>query len=195
TIFGPKWWRSDAFVTGYSRGKLYRTKLTHTASGYVAQNQLLATLTMLPTDACVAPGGSLLVAVHSGGPDWGSGPSGAGKLFKVTPLGSETPIPSLIWANGPQEVRIAFDRPIDSYNLKGLASRIAIEGGEFVAAGDRLESVRPGYAVVEHQQNAPRFPVDIEGIQLASDRRTLILSTAPQFGAVHYSIAIRGVRP
>jgi putative heme-binding domain-containing protein len=194
-IFGPQWWGSDAFVTGYSRGKLYRTKLASTASGYVAQNQLLATLTMLPADACVVPGGSLVVAVHSGGPDWGSGPSGAGKLFKITRLGSETPLPSLVWANGPQEVRIAFDRPIDSYNLKGLASRIAIEGGEFVAAGDRLETVRPGYAAVEHQQNAPRFPIDIEGVQLASDRRTLILSTAPQLAAVNYAIAMREVRP
>src|SRR5262249_17727430 len=131
SIFGPQWWRSDAFVTGYSRGKLYRTKLMNTASGYIAQNQLLATLKMLPTDACVAPGGALVNAVHSGGPDWGSGASGVGKLFKVTRLGSAMPTPSLVWANGPQEVRIAFDRPIDSYNLKGLASRIAIEGGEF----------------------------------------------------------------
>jgi putative heme-binding domain-containing protein len=195
SIFGPKWWRSDAFVTGYSRGKLYRTKLIKTASGYVAQNQLLATLTMLPTDACVAPGGSLVVAVHGGGPDWGSGPSGAGKLFKITRLGAETPVPALVWANGPQEVRITFDRPIDSYNLKGMASRVAIEGGDFVAAGDRLETVRPGYAAVEHQQNAPRFPVDIEGIQLASDGRTLILSTAPQFAALNYVVVMRDVQP
>lgn len=195
SIFGPRWWRSDAFVTGYSRGKLYRTKLAKTAAGYVAQNQLLASLTMLPTDACVAPGGALVVAVHSGGPDWGSGPSGAGKLFKITPLGSEMPRPSLVWADGPQEVRIAFDRPIDSYHLKGLASRIAIEGGEFVAAGDRLETVRPGYAAVEHQQNAPRFPVDVEAVQLAADRRTLILSTTPQLAAVNYAIAMRDVRP
>ena len=195
SIFGPSWWRSDAFVTGYSRGKLYRTKLVNTASGYVGQNQLLASLTMLPADACVAPGRSLVIAAHSGGPDWGSGPSGTGKLFKVTRLASEAPAPSLVWAAGPQEVRIAFDRPVDSYNLKGLAARAAIEGGEFVAAGDRLETFRPGYAAVEHQQSAPRFAVDIEGIQLTADRRTLILSTAPHFAAVNYAIALRDVRP
>ena len=29
----------DALVTGYSRGKLFRTKLAKTPAGYVAQNQ------------------------------------------------------------------------------------------------------------------------------------------------------------
>jgi hypothetical protein len=83
-IFGPDWWRSDAIVTGYSRGKLYRTRLVKTASGYVAQNQLLASANMLLADACVAPSGALVLAAHSGGPDWGSGPSGKGKLYKIT---------------------------------------------------------------------------------------------------------------
>ena len=83
TIFGPDWWRGDALVTGYSRGKLYRTKLVRTASGYVAQNQLIGTMRMMPPDACVAPDRSLVVAAHSGGPDWGSGPGGMGKLYKV----------------------------------------------------------------------------------------------------------------
>src|SRR5262249_2972129 len=40
--FGPAWWASDALVAGYSRGKLWRTKLIKTAAGYVAQNQLIA---------------------------------------------------------------------------------------------------------------------------------------------------------
>ena len=35
-------WRGDAIVTGYSRGKLYRTQLVKTPAGYVAQNHLLA---------------------------------------------------------------------------------------------------------------------------------------------------------
>src|SRR4029079_3866412 len=29
-VFGPVWWESDAVVAGYSRGKLYRTKLLKT---------------------------------------------------------------------------------------------------------------------------------------------------------------------
>ncbi|HEY0454775.1 MAG TPA: hypothetical protein VGE41_00260, partial [Verrucomicrobiae bacterium] len=46
-IFGPNFWAGDAFVSGYSRGKLYRTKLVKTAAGYVAESQLLASLNML----------------------------------------------------------------------------------------------------------------------------------------------------
>src|SRR5439155_8131524 len=45
--FGPKAWAGDAFVAGYSRGKLYRTQLMKTPNGYVAQNHLLASLNML----------------------------------------------------------------------------------------------------------------------------------------------------
>ncbi len=193
TSFGPAWWRSDALVTGYSRGKLYRTKLVRTPAGYVAQNQLLASLSMLPADACVAPRGSLVIAAHSGGPDWGSGPSGAGKLFKVTRDRTDSPTPALVWAAGPQEVRIAFDKPVDPDTLKGLASRTTIEGGEFVAAADRLEVLRPGYASVDYQQSAPRFGVQIQSIQLTADKRTLILSTAPHVAAASYAIALHGI--
>src|SRR5690606_726986 len=117
----------NAIVTGYSRGKLYRTALSATPSGYVAHTQLLATMTMMPTDACVAPGRSLVVAAHSGGPDWGSGPSGAGKLFKLSYSDPDATLPALVWPQGPCEVRIAFDRPVDPAMLKQLASRIQIE--------------------------------------------------------------------
>jgi glucose/arabinose dehydrogenase len=51
--FGPASWRGDAFVTGYSRGKIWRTKLVKTASGYVAQNNLFATLTNMTVDVCL----------------------------------------------------------------------------------------------------------------------------------------------
>jgi putative heme-binding domain-containing protein len=195
TIFGPEWWRSDAIVTGYSRGKLYRTKLARTQGGYVAQNQLVGSLSMLPADACIAPRRSLVIAAHSGGPDWGSGPGGKGKLFKIAYESADTPTPALVWPSGPQEVKIAFDRSVDPETLKGLASRAVIEGGEFVAAGDRLEFVRPGYVAVDHQQNAPRFGVEIQSVQLTADRRTLILSTAPHFSAVTYAVALRGIEP
>ncbi|PYI99837.1 MAG: hypothetical protein DME25_22065, partial [Verrucomicrobia bacterium] len=79
--FGPAWWAGDALVSGYSRGKLYRTKLVKTAVGYVAQNQLIACLQALTVDACVSPRGDLVVSTHSGQPDWGSGPNGQGKLY------------------------------------------------------------------------------------------------------------------
>ena len=44
--FGPASWAGDAFVTGYSRGKLYRTQLVKTDAGYVAKNHLFACLSM-----------------------------------------------------------------------------------------------------------------------------------------------------
>ena len=195
TIFGPEWWRSDALVTGFSRGKLYRTKLARTASGYVAQNQIIGTTNMMPSDACLAQGGSLVIAVHSGGPDWGTGPAGAGKLYKVSYDKSGPAIPSLVWAHSPREVRIAFDRPLDPDTMKELAARATIEGGEYVAAADRFESFRPGYAVVKQQRSMPRQKVDVQGVQLTADRRTLILTMAPQTTAMNYSIALPGMAP
>jgi putative heme-binding domain-containing protein len=195
TSFGPDWWRHDALVTGYSRGKLYRTKLARTQEGYVGQNQIIGATNMLPADACVAPDRSLVIAVHSGGPDWGSGPSGEGKLYKVTHEQRDAPIPSLVWAESPREVRIAFDRPVDPATLKDLAKRISIDGGEFVGAGDRFESFRPGYAVVERQMNSPRFGVEVQGLQLTADRRTLIVTMAPQTLAVNYGVSLPEIAP
>ena len=190
TIFGPDWWRGDALVTGYSRGKLYRTKLVHTASGYVAQNQLIGTMRMMPPDACVAPGRSLVVAAHSGGPDWGSGPGGTGKLYKVRHADRDAPAPALVWAQSPHEVHIAFDRPLDPQALKDLGSRIVIEGSEFADAAERFESFRPGYAVVDRQQHTARTAIEVYNVQLTADRRTLILSTAPHSAAMTYAIAL-----
>ncbi|HKI72065.1 MAG TPA: hypothetical protein VKA81_06805, partial [Verrucomicrobiae bacterium] len=67
-VFGPENWAGDAIIAGYSRGKLWRTKLVKTAAGYVAQTHLLATLQALTVDACVSPRGDLIVATHSGQP-------------------------------------------------------------------------------------------------------------------------------
>ena len=120
-IFGPAWWAGDALVTGYSRGKLFRTKLVQTPAGYVARTDLLACLDMLAVDACVSPPGDLVVACHSGDPDWGSGPSGKGKLYKISYVGKGAPQPVLAWAAGPREVRVAFDAPLDPDQLKDLA--------------------------------------------------------------------------
>src|SRR5262249_57990514 len=105
---GPKEWRGDALVAGYSRGKLYRTQLVKSEAGYVARTQLLACLNMLAVDACVTPDGGLVVACHSGGPDWGSGPTGKGKLVKITFTDREHPQPVFAWParprGGPRQV-------------------------------------------------------------------------------------------
>jgi putative heme-binding domain-containing protein len=191
--FGPKAWAGDAFVTGYSRGKLYRTKLVKTPAGYVGQTQLLACLNMLAVDACVAPDGSLLVACHSGGPDWGSGPTGKGKLFKIAYTDRDHPQPVFAWPAGPREVRVEFDRPVDPQLLRDIVGRAKLTAGKYVRAGDRFESLWPGYAVVQMQKAAPRFDVPIRSAQLTPDRRTLILATDPHSAAVHHALTLPGM--
>ena len=192
-IFGPDWWQHDALVTGYARGKLYRTKLAHTAAGYVAQNQFLACLNMLCADACVSPRGDLVVAVHSGAPDWGSGPSGKGKLYKIEYAGKQAPQPVLAWVAGPREVRVAFDRPLELADLKDLARQVTIEHGAAVSAGDRFESLRPGYAAVAAQLAAPRFLLAVHSAFVTPDRRTVILNTDPTLDAAHYAVTLPGI--
>jgi putative heme-binding domain-containing protein len=191
--FGPDWWRSDLLLAGYSRGKLYRTKLVSTAAGYVGQPQLLAALNKLPSDVCITPRGEIVVAVHSGGPDWGSGPQGEGKLYKIAYSEPDLPQPVFAWPQGPQEVRIAFDRPLELEHVKRLAGRTAIEYGRYVAAGDRFESLRPGYKVVHDQLRTPRYELPILSIQLLPDRRTLLMATARHAAAMPHAISLPGL--
>ncbi|HEY7158086.1 MAG TPA: ThuA domain-containing protein [Gemmataceae bacterium] len=192
-VFGPARWTGDAIISGYSRGKLYRTQLVKTAGGYVARNNLLACLNMLTVDACVSPQGDLVVAVHSGAPDWGSGPTGRGKLYKVHFDGKGRPQPVLVWAAGPREVRIAFDAPLDPDELRDLTHRISIEYGKYVYPGDRFESLLPSYEAVRRQLTAPRFELPVLAAQVTPDRRTLILTTAPQGEAVPYAVTLPGM--
>ena len=191
-IFGPNWWRSDAFIAGYSRGKLYRTKLVKTPVGYVAQNQLLACLNMLACDVCVSPKGDLVVAMHSGGPDWGSGPTGKGRLYKVI-ADRDASRPVLAWVQSPRELRIAFDKPIAPEELAGVTSGIVLEYGPYVAAGDRFESLWPGYKVVQDQIRTPRYGLETYGVQISADRRTLLIATDVHRDAVGYAIKLGGL--
>jgi putative heme-binding domain-containing protein len=193
-VFGPATWQGDALVCGESRGKLYRTSLVKTHAGYVAGNQLLGCLGMLTVDACVSPTGDLAVAVHSGAPDWGTGPSGKGKLYKIRYEQKNAPQPTRVWAAGPGEVRIAFDRPLELSQIKDLAKRVSIEYGRHVSAADRFESIRPGYAVVEAQMATPRFDLPVLGVQVTGDRRTLVVATAMQSEAAGYAITLKGLR-
>ena len=55
---------------------------------------------------------------HGGGPDWGSGPTGKGKLFKITYTDPEHPQPVFAWPAGPREVRVEFDRPVNPELLR-----------------------------------------------------------------------------
>ena len=190
TGFGPAHWGGDALVCGESRGKLWRTKLAKTPLGYVAQNHLIASLTMLLVDACVTPKGDLLLASHSGPPDWGTGPAGEGRIFKIRYTGRELPQPVLAWAAASDEFRIAFDRPLDPSDWAKAQERVKIEAGQHVSAGDRFEVMRPGYQVVRDQINQPRRWVDVLGLSLSDDYRTLVLRVPRQTEAVNYAVTL-----
>jgi putative heme-binding domain-containing protein len=193
--FGPAHWAGDALVSGYSRGKLFRTKLMKTPHGYVAQNQMIGVLNMLAADACVSPAGALVVAAHSGLPDWGSGPKGRGKLYKIEYSDTKAPQPVLAWAASLQETCIAFDRELDPARLQNLARTISIEYGASVSPGDRFESLRPGYEIVARQLAAPRFELPVLSTQLSADRRSISLYTALHPEACSYAISIPGSSP
>ncbi|MEQ1858351.1 MAG: ThuA domain-containing protein [Chthoniobacteraceae bacterium] len=188
--FGPEWWKGDALVCGESRGKLWRVKLAKTRAGYVAQSQLVACLASLPVDAALSPRGDLVVASHSGAPDWGSGPRGEGRLFHVRRADAEAPLPVLAWAASPSEIRVAFDRPLKPEQLRDFSARADATDGRHVFAADRYESLRPGYQVVRDQLAAPRFGVPILGTSLSQDGRTLTIRTAPRTSALNCALTL-----
>jgi len=187
---GPAWWRGDAIVAGYSRGKLWRTKLAKTSAGYVAQSQLFACLNSLTVDACVSPRGDLVVAVHSGQPDWGSGPKGAGRLYRISLADPVAPQPVLTWPSSETETCIEFDRPIDPAQLKDLAKSIAVIEGRSVAAGDQFEALRPGYQVVQNQLTQARYKLEVVSVALAADSRSVLVRTVPRAQAVRYAVTM-----
>ncbi|MEO5801955.1 MAG: hypothetical protein ABIR24_00375, partial [Verrucomicrobiota bacterium] len=188
-IFGPSFWLRDVLVAGYSRGKLFRTKLVKTSAGYVAQSQLIASLSMLPPDVCISPQGDLVVPVHSGKPDWGSGPTGAGKIFKISYSDQDAPQPVSIWPVSPTETQIEFDSPLDPALAKEFAKQISVTQGKYVSAGDRFETIRPGYQAVQNQLLEPRYSVKVLGTAMSADNRLLILRTEPRQEAVNYAIS------
>ncbi len=189
-IFGPTHWTGDAIVCGESRGKLWRTKLVKTPTGYIAASELFACLQMLTVDACVAPNGDLVVACHSGPPDWGTGPAGQGKLFRIQFTDRDQPQPVAVWPESANEIRIAFDRPLDPSRLQHLADAISVEHGAFVRSGDRFENLIPPYAVVQRQLLSPRHSLSIAGASISNDLRTMIISTSAMKMPDHFAIRL-----
>ncbi|HWN96093.1 MAG TPA: hypothetical protein VNT99_13730 [Methylomirabilota bacterium] len=189
-IFGPEWWRGDALVSGQSRGKIWRTKLVKTASGYVARNELIACLAMLAIDAVPTPQGDLLVACHSGKPDWGTGPQGKGKLFRISYSDQAAPQPVLAYAASPTETRIVFDRALGVKAGSDLAERSTVAIGKYVTAGERFESFRPGYQVVKIQRTMPRFELPVASARVSADKRSIVIQTAPRTEAVNCAITL-----
>jgi len=191
--FGPSHWTDDALVCGESRGKLYRTKIIKTPAGYVAANQIIGCLNMLTIDAVTSPAGDLVVCVHSGAPDWGTGPTGKGTVYKIAYSDPQIPQPVLIWPSSQGTVQVAFDRPLGDEALAGLAKGGLLVRGSFVRAGDTFESMRPGYEVVRRQMQSPRNVLAIHGIQVTPDRRTLVIHTDSHAQLEHYALTLPGL--
>ncbi len=189
-IFGPDWWRGDAFMSGESRGKIWRTKLVKTPAGYVAKNDLIACLSFLAIDATPTPQGDLIVACHTGKPDWGTGPSGQGKLFKISHANKTAPQPVLAYAASPTETRVIFDRPIDPVQWRTLASNSSVTTGAYVAAGDRFESLRPGYQVVKDQVKVSRYELPVLAAGIAPDLRSVTVQTTARTEATAYALML-----
>ena len=193
--FGPAWWHGNAFVCGESRGKIWRVSLAKTDAGYVAQSQLFAHLNMLPIDATLSPRGDLVVTCHSGSPDWGSGPNGIGKIFHIRQSPPGLPKPVLAWPASATESVVTWDRPLTEAQFAEIKSTTEITSGPYVRAGDRYESLRPGYQVVSDQLAVPRLDVPVTSARLSPDHRSLILQTSPRQAGVHYAIQLGGFSP
>ncbi len=188
--FGPKHWAGDVIMCGESRGKLWRTKLVKTDVGYVGATQLFACLQMLTVDACVAPDGDLVVACHSGPPDWGTGPTGKGKLYRIKYTAPDQAQPIATWAESPNEIRVAFNQPLDPLKLRNLTGQSTIQYGDYVRAGDRYETLVPPYAVVQRQLMSSRFDLPVASASLTTDLRNIILSTAALKVDSHFAITL-----
>ena len=151
--FGPEAWLGDALMCGESRGKIWRTKLVKTDAGYIAASQLIAGLQMLTVDACVAPDGDLVVACHSGPPDWGTGPAGIGKLFRIRMSDAEVPrdLPAVrgvspeAGKHGPRRLRavreVPLHRRVRQVDVRSRVHRLSVGGTAHEA---RLQGVSRG---------------------------------------------------
>lgn len=191
-VFGPEWWRGDAIVAGQSRGKIWRTKLVKTSAGYVAQNNLIACLAMMTVDAVPTPHGDLLVACHSGKPDWGTGPQGKGKLFKISYTDKSAPQPVLAYRHCAIDTRIVFDRTLRINPSMEFTNECTVTMGRYVTAGERFESFRPGYQVVKWQQTMPRFELPIKLAHLGGQSSSFVLHTGGADEAVDYAVTLPG---
>jgi len=192
-VFGPEWWRGDAFVAGESRGKIWRTKLVKTAAGYVAQNNLIACLSMLTLDAVPTPQGDLLVACHSGDPDWGTGPQGKGKLFKISYTDKSAAQPVLAYRDCSSVTRIVFDRTLTTPQGMEYTNGCNVTMGRYVTAGERFESFRPGYQIVRYQRTMPRFDLPTLWAHVVGDRHSFDVWTAGATEAVNHAVTLPGL--
>jgi putative heme-binding domain-containing protein len=143
---------------------------------------------LMPIDVTIAPDGDLLVCCHGGKPDWGTGPKGEGRLFKISHTAPREPRLAALWPASLTEVRAAFTEALPP----DATFQAEIAGGRYVRAGDDVETFRPGYGVVKGQQaNAPRHRLGVTGVHLSDDRRTAVLTTAAHPWVGNYGLVLR----
>ncbi len=190
--FGPEFWEGDALLCGFSRGKLWRVPLVKTLGGYVGRQTLIAQSSLMLFDAALSPAGDLVVSCHVGPPDWGVGPQGDGKLFKISYTNNKLAQPVITYAASPIEVRVAFDRelPLSADDVLSKLAGTEIEYGDFVRAADRFENLKPPYEVVKQQGQTPRGKLPIVAARISDNRRTLILTTNPHPYSTHYAFSL-----
>jgi putative heme-binding domain-containing protein len=172
-LFGPAWWEGDAIVTGQSRGKLWRVRLVKTEHGYVGKEFLIARFPMLTTDVTISPQGDLYVSCHSGLPDWGTGPNGEGKIFRIRYTDREAPQPVLAWSSAKDQVSVAFDRPLPDALTNAT---VAIEAGANVSPADKLEVLKPPYRAVMELEAQPRRQLTTGGVRMGDDPSVLVFA-------------------
>jgi len=188
--FGPSNWAGNVFVCGQSRGQIYRTELLNSPSGYVARNQTIARLSKLTIDCTVAPDGSLLIATHSGPPDWGTGPEGAGTIYKIKYVDKDAAQPTQIYALGPTEICVALDRPIKAEILRRINKQVEVIGGPYVEAGDTYSTLVPPYEVVRNQLKAAREKVAVLSVATSPDLRNILITTEPLRAGWQYAVRL-----
>jgi putative heme-binding domain-containing protein len=190
--FGPGWWEGDAFVAGQSRGKVWRVRLVKTRHGYIGREYLIASLNMLTLDLAISRAGALYVSCHSGPPDWGTGPNGEGRVFKITYTDPRAPQPVLAASFESRGAIVYYDRPLDDSATNAWIG-MTIEHGDYVRAGDQFESIRPGYKVVKEQQEAARAKIRALGSLLSPDNRAIHLLTEEHPEDATYAFTARGI--
>lgn len=192
-LFGPPAWRGNALVAGQSRARLWRVELIKTASGYVGRVQTIARVSMLTTDVAISPRGELYISCHSGSPDWGTGPQGVGKIFRISYNDKAAPIALLASPASATEVRVQFDKPLHP-DAAREAKNGTVEFGEYVSAGDRFEILKPPYGVVQQQDATPRGRLKIRAARLEDGGCTLVLDADPHPLSVRYAITLPGIK-
>ncbi|HAV63366.1 MAG TPA: hypothetical protein DCY13_13495, partial [Verrucomicrobiales bacterium] len=69
-----------------------------------------------------------------------------------------------------------------------------IEFGNAVSAADRLEVLKPPYAIVARQEAAPRARLASTGWRLADGGTNLVVTTAPHVQRTRHALTVDGIK-